>query len=82
MAEYAGEYTVAPGVDARVFVFERKLFANFPRQGEAELLGLSRSEFTIRPVPGVRVRFDRDASGKVTGMSGNIGPQQFRGTRK
>ena len=82
MAEYAGEYTIAPGVDARVFVFERRLFANFPGQGEAELLGLSRSEFTIRPVPGVRVRFDRDASGKVTGMSGNIGPQQFRGTRK
>jgi CubicO group peptidase (beta-lactamase class C family) len=81
MAEYAGEYTIAPGVDARVFVFERRLFANFPGQGEAELLGLSRSEFTIKPVPGVRVRFDRDASGEVTGMSGNIGPQQFRGTR-
>jgi CubicO group peptidase (beta-lactamase class C family) len=82
MAEYAGEYSIAPGVDARVFVFEGRLFANFPGQGEAELLGLSRSEFTIKPVPGVRVRFDRDASGKVTGMSGNIGPQQFRGTRK
>ena len=82
MADYAGEYAIAPDVYARVFVFANRLFANFPGQGEAELLGLSRSEFTIRPVPGVRVRFERDATGAVTGMSGNIGPQRFQGPRK
>ena len=82
MAEYAGEYTIAPDVNARVFVFEHRLFANFPGQGEAELLGLSRSEFTIKPVAGVRLRFERDATGAVTGISGNIGPQRFQGTRK
>ena len=82
MADYAGEYAIAPDVNARVFVFEHRLFANFPGQGEAELLGLSRSEFTIKAVPGVRIRFERDATGAVTGMSGNIGPQRFQGTRK
>lgn len=82
MAEYAGEYAIAPDVNVRVFVFEHRLFANFPGQGEAELLGLSRSEFTIMPVPGVRVRFERSATGVVTAMSGNIGPQQFQGPRK
>ena len=82
MAEYAGEYAIAPDVNARVFVFEGRLFANFPGQGEAELLGISRSEFTIKPAPGVLVRFERDATGAVTGMSGNIGPQRFQGMRK
>jgi CubicO group peptidase (beta-lactamase class C family) len=82
MAEYAGEYQMAPNVVARVFVFEGRLFANFPGQGEAQLFGLSRSEFTIKAASGVRIQFERDASGAVTGISGSIGTQQFRGTRK
>jgi CubicO group peptidase (beta-lactamase class C family) len=81
MAEYVGDYELAPNVMATVFVFEGRLFGRFP-QGEAELLALTRSEFTIMPSPGVRIRFERDATGRVTGVSGAIGPQPFRATKR
>ena len=81
MTEYSGDYELAPNVVARVFVFEGRLFGRFP-QGEAELFALSRSEFTIRAAPGVVIRFERDAAGRVTGVSGSIGPQQFRATKR
>ena len=53
----AGRYEIAPNVILRVFEFNGRLFGNFPGQGEAELFGLNRSEFTIRVIPGVRFAF-------------------------
>ena len=82
MTELAGEYELSPGVTIRVFEFKGRLFGNFPGQGEAELFGLTRSEFTIRVVSGVRFVFERDASGAVTAVSGSIGPQRFRGAKR
>jgi CubicO group peptidase (beta-lactamase class C family) len=82
VAELSGPYDVAPGVVVRVFQFNGRLFANFPGQGEAELFGLSRSEFTIRITSGVRILFERDAAGAVTGFNGAIGPQRFRGVKR
>lgn len=81
MSEYSGDYELAPNVVASVFVFEGRLFGRFP-QGEAELFAVSRNEFTIRASPGVVIRFERDAAGRVSGVSGSIGPQQFRATRR
>jgi CubicO group peptidase (beta-lactamase class C family) len=82
IAELSGQYDIAPGLTLRVFEFQGHLFGNFPGQGEAELFGLSRSEFTIRVVSGVRIVFERNANGLVTGVSGSIGPQVFRGTKR
>ncbi|MEW5918601.1 MAG: serine hydrolase, partial [Gemmatimonadota bacterium] len=81
MNEYAGEYVVSPQVTARVFVFEGRLFANVSGMGEAELLPLSLTEFTIKPVPGALIRFERDASGRVTRFAGTVAGQNLVGVR-
>jgi CubicO group peptidase (beta-lactamase class C family) len=82
IAELSGHYDIAPNVALRVFEFRGRLFGSFPGQGEAELFGLSRSEFTIRVVPGVRIVFERNAEGVVTAVRGSIGAQTFRATRR
>ena len=82
IAELSGRYEIAPNVMLRVFEFNGRLFGNFPGQGEAELFGLNRSEFTIRVIPGVRFAFERGANGAVTGVNGTIGPQRFRGVKR
>jgi hypothetical protein len=66
----------------RVFVFAGRLFANFPGKGEAELLGLSTTDLTIMPVPGVRIRFERDARGRVTHLDAVIGPERVHATKR
>jgi CubicO group peptidase (beta-lactamase class C family) len=80
-AELVGRYQVAPNTVVRVFLFAGRLFANFPGQGEAELFALSRSEFTIRVQSGVRILFERNERGEVSGFSGQIGPQRVRGVK-
>ena len=82
MAEYAGDYEVAPDVVARVFIHADRLFINFPGQGEAELLALGPTQFTIMPLPGVHVTFERDANGRVSHFNASLGPQQFRGRKR
>jgi CubicO group peptidase (beta-lactamase class C family) len=82
MSEYAGEYEVGPQTMARVFIHNGHLFMNFPGRGEAELLALTTSEFTIAPVAGVHIRFERNAEGRVTHFDATIGPQRLRGTRR
>jgi hypothetical protein len=82
IAELRGEYEIAPGVVVRVFEFDGRLFGNFPGQGEAELFGLTRSEFTIRVQHGVRIAFTRDEAGRVTGFDAQIGREKFRGRKR
>ncbi len=82
VAELSGRYELAPNVFLRVFPFKGHLFGNFPGQGEAELFGLSRSEFTIRVQAGVHFTFERDATGRVTAVAGSIGPRPFRGIKR
>jgi hypothetical protein len=82
IAELSGRYEIAPNVMLRVFEFQGRLFGNFPGQGEAELFALSRSEFTIRVLSGVRFTFERGANGSVTGVIGAIGTQRLRGVRR
>jgi CubicO group peptidase (beta-lactamase class C family) len=81
MREYAGSYELAPQQVVRVFVHADHLFINVPGQGEAELLGLSDSEFTIMPVAGVRVRFVRDAAGAVASVIMVLGGREMRAQR-
>jgi hypothetical protein len=67
---------------ARVFVHEQHLFIYMPGQGEAELLALSQTEFTVMPVAGVRVQFERAANGRVTQVNIAIGEQTMRATKR
>ena len=77
-----GDYEVAPEVTIRVFSFAGRLFANFPGRGEAELLALDSTTFTIMPVPGVRVRFLQDGAGRFTHIEAAIGEERIRATRR
>ena len=82
LAEYAGDYEIAPNVVARAFIWLDRLFMNFPGQGEAELLAVTPAEFTIMPVAGVRVTFVRDANGRVSEFNASLGPQRFHGRKR
>ena len=82
MHDLSGQFELPNGAMIRVFEFNGHLFGSFPGQGEAELFGLSRSEFTIRVVSGVRFNFERDATGAVTAVSGSIGAQRFRAEKR
>ena len=81
MAQLIGDYEIAPNTSVRIFEFRGRLFGNFPGQGEAELFGLTRNDFTIRVQAGVRITFERDASGRAIAFQAQIGPQRARGVR-
>ena len=81
-ARSVGEYELAPQVVARVFVHDGRLFMNVPGQGEAELLALTETEFTIAPVAGVKVVFQRGSDGTVSHVDVTIGSQQMRGAKR
>lgn len=82
LTEYTGEYQLAPQVFVRVHVFQNRLFIVVPNEGEAELLALSATEFTIMPVPGVRVVFERDTTGKVALLQLHRAGQVMRASRR
>ena len=61
---------------------QNRLFIVVPNEGEAELLALTPTEFTIMPVPDVRVVFERDASGKVAQLILHKGTQVMRASKR
>ncbi len=81
-ARLAGDYEIAPNLIVRVFEFRERLFGNFPGQGEAELFALTQDDFTIRVQHGVRIRFERDASGRSVGFQAQLGAQRVRAARR
>lgn len=82
LSAYAGEYELSPDLAIRVFVHAGRLFATFPGRGEAELLATGTAEFTIMPVAGVRVIFQRDAAGRVSHLDATIGREALRARRR
>jgi hypothetical protein len=78
LAPYMGRYELAPEAVVRVFSYEGKPFIAVPGEGEAELFQLARDEFTVRVVPGVRIWFERDDTGRVTWVNLTLGSQTMR----
>jgi CubicO group peptidase (beta-lactamase class C family) len=72
----AGDYEIKPGVVARVFLHEGRLFGRMPGRGEAELFALSPTEFFLRVDPAVRIRVDGDS------LHVNMGKSEVVGRRK
>lgn len=79
--EYLGTYEFSPGRGARVYLFAGRLFLSMPGRGEAELFALSPTEFTIRVLSGVRVAFEKNDRGTVTGLTVQLWPERMRGTK-
>ena len=81
MSDYIGAYALAPGVMARVFVFEERLFMSIPGEGEAELFRLAEDEFTVRVIAGVHIAFERGEGGEVSGVRVALGERQLHAPR-
>ena len=82
IAELTGQYQVAPNVIVRLFSYAGKLFGNFPGMGEAQLSAVSTSELVVRTQPAIPVTIDRDAAGRVTGFSAQIGQRRVQGVKR
>lgn len=81
LADYYGEYQLAPGAMIRIFEWEGRPFVFMPGEGEAELFPIGPDAFTVRVIPDVRIRFERDADGNMVGLTGSLGPQRFEAPR-
>jgi CubicO group peptidase (beta-lactamase class C family) len=77
----AGSYELAPGRQARVFLFKDRLFISLPGQGEAEFLPMSRTEFFTRADSSVRVRFDIGPGGRAEVVEVAIGKRRMTARR-
>jgi CubicO group peptidase (beta-lactamase class C family) len=82
LVRLAGSYELAPGVDIRVFLFEGRPFINVPGEGEAEMYAVSPLEFVLRVEPGVRIRFEEDTAGNVTGIVLHLGGREMRAAKR
>jgi CubicO group peptidase (beta-lactamase class C family) len=80
MDALAGEYTFAPGMTARIFVHEGRLFAFMPGKGEAELFATSPRDFYVRVDPTSRIRFD-EAEGRITAVRVTMRGKEMIGRR-
>jgi CubicO group peptidase (beta-lactamase class C family) len=77
----AGHYEMAPGVVARVFEHEGRLFVSMPGQGEAELFATSPLTFIVKVQAGISVAFESDATGAAIAVNVTMGPQTMVGRR-
>lgn len=76
-----GEYEIAPGAVARVFVHDGRPFAFMPGEGEAELFATEEGKITVRVVTGVEIEPVRNETGVVTGLVIRLGPEEIRAWR-
>lgn len=76
-----GEYRFAPGIVARVYLHEGRLFAFMPGQGEAELLATSPTAFVARVAPSASIQFDREDSGRASRLRVRLGNRELVGER-
>lgn len=76
-----GRYEFAPGVHGRVFLFGGRPYMQVPREGEAELFALADGTYTIRVEPGVSIRAERDAAGRVVALVARLGEREMRASK-
>ena len=77
----AGQYEMAPGVIARVFEHDGRLFVSIPGQGEAELFATSPLTFVVKVEAGITVVFQADQDGAITAVAVTMGRQTMVGRR-
>jgi len=68
LAEYAGSYRLDADIDIEVSAQQGRLYLKVPGQGRIEFQALSDNEFTA-PALGAAIRFQRDAVGKISGLT-------------
>jgi hypothetical protein len=68
MAEYPGVYRAAPTATFTVSAREGGLAVQLTGQGAAPVFSTAKDKFFYKVVA-ARIRFDRDAAGKVSGLT-------------
>lgn len=67
LAEYVGDYPLAPNFVLSITAADGKIFAQATGQGRNELFASARDEFFFKVV-NARISFHRDAAGRVVGL--------------
>lgn len=76
-----GEYDFGGGAVGEVFLYDGRLFMDVPGEGEAQLFALGPSQFMLRVVGGVDIRFQRADDGRVTGVALTLGSEKLEAKR-
>jgi CubicO group peptidase (beta-lactamase class C family) len=82
MSALAGDYELRPGVTARIFVHDGRLYGFMPGRGETELFAVAPDELRVHVDPSARIRFDRDDTGAVRAMRVKMGGRELTAQRK
>lgn len=81
LEKLTGNYALAPGISARVYLHEGRLFASMPGEGEGELFARSPSDFYLRVDPTVTVRFELDESARASAVVVTLRGRTMTGRR-
>ena len=65
-----------------MFRYRGDPYIHVPGEGDALLIPVGDDAFTVRVVPGVRIRFQRDEGGAVHGIEMTLGPQTIRAEKR
>ena len=80
MAEYDGEYELAPGFILAISSSEGKIFGQATGQGAAEIFPSETDEFYYKIVD-AQLRFNRDAEGNIESLTLHQGGQNIPGKK-
>ena len=70
LKKYEGEYEMAPGAFAKIYVKgEKTLYAFVEGQPEYELVPTDKNKFVIKILSGYSLLFEEDDKGVITGLS-------------
>lgn len=69
LGKYEGEYELAPGMFAKFYIKENKLYAFIEGQPEYELEATGKNKFNLKVLKGYSVEFEEAANGAITAVS-------------
>lgn len=70
LKKYEGEYELAPGKSAKIFIKgEKTLYAFIEGQPEYELIPTDKNKFAIKVLSGYNLLFEENDKGEITGLS-------------
>jgi len=82
MKKYEGDYELAPGVLAKLYLKGETLYAFLEGQPEYELVPIDKNKFEIKVLKGYIVQFDENDKGEMTSLSFIQPDGTYKATRK
>jgi CubicO group peptidase (beta-lactamase class C family) len=82
LKKYEGDFELAPGVFAKLYLKGETLFAFLENQPEYELVAIDKNKFEIKTLKGYIVQFDENEKGEIPSLSFIQPNGTFKATRK